>query len=75
MFNLWWESPGHRANMLNPEVTRFGFAVAENKANAVGVAKNCSDFDKYVYDVQFNKITGLYQVTGMTYFAVQHFGF
>jgi len=75
MFNLWWNSPGHRANMLNPNVTRFGFAVADNKPDAVAVAKDCSDFDKYAYDVQYNKITGLYQVTGMTYFAVQHFGF
>ena len=75
MFNIWWESPGHRANMLNPDVTRFGFAIAEKEANTVGTEKEFSDLTKYVYDIQYNKITGLYQVTGMTYFAVQHFGF
>ena len=75
MFNIWWNSPGHRANMLNPDVTRFGFAIAEKEANTVGTEKEFSDLTKYVYDIQYNKITGLYQVTGMTYFAVQHFGF
>lgn len=29
MFHLWWSSPGHRANMMNPDYNKIGIAFAE----------------------------------------------
>ena len=75
MFTKWMNSPGHRANILNPDYRRIGIGFAEDRGVTLGTSQKYSDYDKVAYKIQFNEVTNLYHVSTMTYWAAQHFGF
>ena len=35
-FNQWWNSPGHKANMMNPEYTKVGIGVVQGNSQYIG---------------------------------------
>jgi uncharacterized protein YkwD len=36
LFNQWWNSPGHRANMMNSEYTKVGIGVLQGNSKYMG---------------------------------------
>ena len=75
MFTMWWNSPGHKANMLNPEYKRIGIGFAEQEALTIARAKVYKDLEKLAHKVVYNEVTGLYHISTMTYWGAQNFGF
>jgi uncharacterized protein YkwD/uncharacterized protein YxeA len=75
MFTMWWNSPGHKANMMNPKYKRIGIGFAEDRAETVAIAKVYKDLEKLAYKVQYNEVTKLYHISTMNYWAAQNFGF
>lgn len=75
MFTMWWNSPGHKANMLNPEYKRIGIGFAEQEALTIARAKVYKDLEKLAHKVVYNEVTGLYHISTMSYWAAQNFGF
>jgi len=75
MYQRWWNSPGHRANMLNPDYKRIGIGFAEDKPITIARAEVYDDLEELAYKVTYNEPTGLYHITTMTYWAAQNFGF
>lgn len=75
MFNRWMNSPGHKANIMNPDYKRIGIGFAEDRAETVARAKIDSGLEKLAYKVQYNEVTKLYHISTMSYWAAQNFGF
>jgi uncharacterized protein YkwD len=75
MFNRWMNSPGHKANIMNPDYKRIGIGFAEDRAETVARAKTDSGLEKLAYKVQYNEVTKLYHISTMSYWAAQNFGY
>ncbi len=70
MFTRWWNSSGHRANMMNPDFRKIGIGLADDKVVTTAFKVVPSDIEHLAI---YNKSTGLYEVTAMGYWAAQEF--
>jgi len=64
--NEWMHSPGHRANLLNPEVNRLGVAVVASRGSLYAVADYERDVPVLTRTQVETTIVGLVQARGVT---------
>lgn len=70
MFNIWWNSLGHRANMMHPDYRKIGIGFED-----MGVATAFYEEvpDDLAHAASYNPLTGMYYCTTMSYWAAQEF--
>lgn len=70
MFDLWWNSPGHRANIMNPKYRQVGIGFED-----IEVEKRTSVLksDELKKIAEYDEVRGIYTYPKIKYWCVQQF--
>lgn len=73
MFNMWWNSPGHKANMMKPEYTKIGIGFASSDALSMGMTVVPKGLEEIASRIQYIPQTNTYYVSSRLYWGTQEF--